>query len=1705
MPRLLITIFVVIILNSTFFIPNCFSNTSWQQIGPDGGTIRALAIDPTNPQTVYAGAAGGVYKSVNGGTSWTAVNTGLTDTQIMSLAIDPSSPQTVYAGTYYNGVFKSVNGATSWSAVNTGQTGTSVTSLAFALTMPQTLYAGTNGGIFKSIDGGGVWSAVNIGLTNTDVRSLAITPSTPQTVYAGTNGGVFKSIDGGGSWNAVNTGLTSTDVRSLAVDSSTSQTVYAGTFYGLFKSVNGGSNWSAINVELTDTIVIAIAVDPSTPQSVYVGTTSGVFKSVDGGGIWSAVNTGLIITDATSLVIDPSSPQRVYAGTNGGVFKSVDGGGNWGAVNTGLASTNVRSIAVAPSTSQTLYAGTNGGILKSVDGGGNWIAANIGLTNTDVRSLAIDSTTPQTVYAGTYRNLFKSINGGTSWSAVSGGLPSTVVQSVAINPSTPQTVYVGTTSGVFKSVDDGGNWSAANTGLTNTDVRTVVIDPTTPQVVYAGSNGGVFKSTDSGVNWSAVNVGLTNTSVYSFAIAPDRPQTVYAGTWGGVFKSVNGGTDWSAANTGLTDPRIQSLALDPSSPQTIYAASYEHGIYKTVNAGESWSQVNGGLTSTNVQSLAIDPTTTQTVYAGTAYGGVFKSTNGGLNTFTVTSDFKANGRISPSTQQTVNNGSTVSFTISPNSGYSVDTPIGGTCPQGTFNPELTTNNYTTGIITFNCTVAPTFTITPPDISKPIVTLTSQPMNYSNQASGTIAFSANEAATFECKMDGGAYTPCTSPFSYSTAANSQHTFTVQATNSANKASTPVSFTWTINSTLVENSAVIPPQTGQTTCYDVSGATIVCNGTGQDGEIQAGRAWSNPRFVDNGDQTLIDKLTGLIWTKDANLMNTRDPAFDSVGTAQDGRVTWQDALNYIKKLNEENYLGYNDWRLPNINELFSLVNVEQVNSATWLNSQGFINCQQNISYFSSTTYVGLNNGAAWSAIFSNGGGSGSNFKSNYLFVWPVRSGQSGLALLAKTGQTSCYDTSDLNIPCVGTGQDGETQTGAFWPSQRFRDNGDESISDSLTGLVWSKNGHAPGPSVCGPSIGKTWQEAFDYVNCLNTNHYLGKNDWRLPNNLELQSLQNKGQADSAAWLVFAGFADVQSSNYWTSNTYSQGTFNAWIVNMWWNNVPFDSKNSTLNVWPVRSGFFSKTVVPAIDNKPVINEFSIPATGTSPIVPVYTFTATDDVAVIGYLLAENDTTPATSATDWSVPTPTSYTFIGIPDGIATAKSLYVWTKDAAGNISSSKSANIIITLPDVTKPVITAFTLPATGTNLTVTVSTFTASDNADVIAYCLTETNNSIGCSWSNTAPVNYTFAMEGAKSLYAWAKDSVGNISNSLSATVTVDMTGPTTNISSLANAAITNNATLNISGTVSDTNGVANLKINNTDVIINTGNFSHAVTLQAGSNSIITVATDTFGNSTTDKRTIILDQTAPTLTVLTPADNSKTALSLANITGTIDETSTVTVKINSSLPQNASIIENRFSADVTLATGLNSITITATDLAGNTTSVVRSIIYDNTKPSLSILNPSQDISTTQSSITISGTFSDAVTTATISITTDGQTFTPNVTADGNFSQMINLSTDKTYSVVVTATDQVGNTTTSQRNIIKTTIIATGDINGDGKVDIADALKALRFAVGLDTSTSALRLVADVAPLSGGIPAPDGVIDIADALVILEKSVGLVSW
>ena len=312
--------------------------------------------------------------------------------------------------------------------------------------------------------------------------------------------------------------------------------------------------------------------------------------------------------------------------------------------------------------------------------------------------------------------------------------------------------------------------------------------------------------------------------------------------------------------------------------------------------------------------------------------------------------------------------------------------------------------------------------------------------------------------------------------------------------------------------IKDKSMVILSTGQRRCYDSSGVPIPCRGTGQDGELRIG-AFLKGRFKTKGP-LVHDLLTGLTWPKRAD--HFQFP------------LTWQEALETIKGLNRQGFLGFFDWRLPNRRELRSLLWLEAKNPVLPPDHpfEGVFHGW----YWTSTT-AAINPRYAWNIHFG-GGRMFYSHKEDGRLLWPVR-GQS--SILPATGQRRCYDSSGVPIPCRGTGQDGELKMGVPWPYPRFAVQ-EEAVLDRLTGLHWTISADlAPGLT--------TWEEAFEVVENINQMALAGFSDWRLPNINELESLVD-AQNHSPALSPDHPFREVKEF-YWSSTTSFYDPLWAWAL--------------------------------------------------------------------------------------------------------------------------------------------------------------------------------------------------------------------------------------------------------------------------------------------------------------------------------------------------------------------------------------------------------------------------------------------------------------------------------------------------------------------------------------------------------------------------------
>lgn len=481
-------------------------------------------------------------------------------------------------------------------------------------------------------------------------------------------------------------------------------------------------------------------------------------------------------------------------------------------------------------------------------------------------------------------------------------------------------------------------------------------------------------------------------------------------------------------------------------------------------------------------------------------------------------------------------------------------------------------------------------------------------------------------------------------------------------------------------------------------------------------------------------------------------------------------------------------------------------------------------------------------------------------------------------------------------------------------------------------------------------------------------------------------------------------------------------AYVTNAGSNNVYVYSLHPTTGamtlVQAVSSSLSSPTMLVGFSDatKPplIITDFNIPGTSSSLTVGVTTFAVSDNTDVSAYCLSETNNDATCS---WTTAKPSSYVF-----STAGNNTLYAFARDVAGHPTNSASASVSITLPDTTAPAITAFSIPATSTSLTVPITTLTATDNIGVSGYCLSEINNSTGCTWNAAKPASFVFTTIGIKNIYAFAKDSAGNVSTSALATTTILDAAPPSVISFVI-PATANNLTVGITTfTATDAVGVTGYCLSETN----------------------------SSNSCTWSGTKPINYSFPT-------DGNKNLYAFAkDATGNISASVYATVSIDITLP--------------VVSAGINQ--------------------------------------TRGAQFTQVGTASDG---SIMTYAWSKQTGSGTITfgSPSALATTISASVNGTYTIRLSATDAVGNSAFSDMTLIwDTTLPPTlpdGDLNNDGTVNVADALRALQISVGLITQTATDLAKGDVAPLVANKPASDGKINTGDAVVILQKIVGDVSW
>jgi len=301
------------ILLSAVLLCVVFTNAraQWVQMAKLGGGIFSNGVFTEKDGYLFIGITlgGGVFRSSDSGTTWIAVNSGLTNTHIWALAVNGNN---LFAGTDSIAFLSTDNGGM-WAPLNSGWV--RYTGINTMLVNGAALFVGIYyGGVFRSTDTGRSWIPLNSGLTDTNVTALAVVGSNlfaGTGSYYGNGGGVFLSTDTGKSWTTANSGLTNTNVLALAADG---RNIFTGTLGGgVFRSTDTGNMWTAVNSGLTDLTINALLISGT---NLFAGTGSGVFLSTNSGDTWSSVSTGLPAgTNIMALLVYSG---YIFAGSNDG-------------------------------------------------------------------------------------------------------------------------------------------------------------------------------------------------------------------------------------------------------------------------------------------------------------------------------------------------------------------------------------------------------------------------------------------------------------------------------------------------------------------------------------------------------------------------------------------------------------------------------------------------------------------------------------------------------------------------------------------------------------------------------------------------------------------------------------------------------------------------------------------------------------------------------------------------------------------------------------------------------------------------------------------------------------------------------------------------------------------------------------------------------------------------------------------------------------------------------------------------------------------------------------------------------------------------------------------------------------------------------------------------------------------------------------------
>lgn len=599
------------------------------------GYLLSVACEPENPDVIYLGldrgsslAAGEVYKSMDGGSSWTIVLSTINAAPI-KIAISPHNPQIVYVGVESGSPYDRIalhyttNGGITWNNYqNQGfPQNAQVSDIVFDPMDSDYRYVSVAfpsqiAGCWQTTDGGLLWRPVNDGLSSSNLTALGVDPQTPSVLYTGLIeinnqlGRVFKSSDHGEHWFPTTLSIPSS-ILEIEVNHQATNVVLAATNRdGVFRSTNYGLTWNSSNTNLLDDDVQTMRIDAGDGSKVFAGTITAFYRSDNGGLTWTektrglervnvrgmAADNGLIITNSDIPLHRSSDNGQLWTTVYG--FDGISGGSSY------------NRVAIQSGNPSKVFASRR------------WVFPESQGSEPLLDSVLLYR--PLTIPSGEededpYYFIFRSFNSGLSWESILEPILGLNTAQV-IDPNNSSVLYTAsdyTSYPLMRSFDDGNTWEAV---FSQAQATFFAIDPFIvgsnglSQVLYIGDYfNGIWRSIDAGEQWIQLPFPSLLRPTY-LSVCTSTTNILYVGTHGdGVYKSTNMGDSWFPANVGMAQTFVDKVVVDTRFQNRLYALlSHElfgqRELYESVDGGSSWSDITYNLLqeATNINDVVID-------------------------------------------------------------------------------------------------------------------------------------------------------------------------------------------------------------------------------------------------------------------------------------------------------------------------------------------------------------------------------------------------------------------------------------------------------------------------------------------------------------------------------------------------------------------------------------------------------------------------------------------------------------------------------------------------------------------------------------------------------------------------------------------------------------------------------------------------------------------------------------------------------------------------------------------------------------------------------------------------------------------------------------------------------------------------------------------------------------------------------------------